>query len=266
MPDCSHIDALVTPFVDGVLPAGEQQAIERHLAACSPCRARVAAERAIHTLMRARRTELAPTAAPADLKARCALLCSHRSANVVTFPAASGGDVRVPAKPTSRAWFGRLAMAASLILAVGGALIYQATRSSSTVLAAELAMDHEKCFRLNHVLGTRQSPDSVEASMMSWFDWTVHLPDTSGHEDVSLVGSRPCLYGEGKAAHIMYMHNGQPVSLFMLPRQSRQDQIIEVFGHRCRIWSEGDRTFVLVARDSAPEMEQMAALVRTTIR
>ena len=64
----------------------------------------------------------------------------------------------------------------------------------------------------------------------------------------------------------MYMHRGQPVSLFMLPRETRQEQVVSVFGHQARMWTEGDRTFVLIARESAPELDQMVALVRTTIR
>ena len=49
----------------------------------------------------------------------------------------------------------------------------------------------------------------------------------------------------------MYTYNGQPVSLFMLPRETRASELVQVFGHQARIWSEGDRTFVLVARESA---------------
>ena len=56
------------------------------------------------------------------------------------------------------------------------------------------------------------------------------------------------------------------VSLFMLPRESRQDELVTILGHQARIWSAGDRTFVLVANESAPEMERMTALVRTTLR
>lgn len=266
MPECSRVDSLVTPFVDGELPPGEQQTVATHISACQPCRAKVAAERAIRSLMQARQAELTPLAPP-GLKARCAALQAHRTSTVVPFPT----EKALPAPPAfaARTWRARLApfaMAATLLLVVGGAFLYQATRSSSRVLAAELAMDHEKCFRLNALLGTRHSPQTVEAAMSSGFDWDVHLPDTSGHAEVSLVGSRPCLYGEGKVAHIMYMHNGKPVSLFMLPRETRQNQIVQVFGHSARIWSEGDRTFVLVARESVPELEQMAALVRTSIR
>ena len=42
MPDCSRIDTLVTPFVDGELPQPEQQAVTGHIAACPFCRAKVA--------------------------------------------------------------------------------------------------------------------------------------------------------------------------------------------------------------------------------
>ncbi len=264
MPECSHIDALVTPFVDDALPEGERQTVTRHIAACPACRAKVTVERSIRSLMQARRADLAPPA-PAELKSRCAALCSRPPAQVVDFNT-SRTAARVA---TLSAWRTRLApyaLAASLLLAVTGAFIYQATRSSSRVLAAELAMDHEKCFRLNALLGTQHSPEAVETAMADGFDWHMRLPDMSEHDDVSLIGSRPCLYGEGKTAHIMYRHNGQPVSLFMLPRESRAEELVTVLGHQARIWSAGDRTFVLVANESAPEMERMTALVRNTLR
>lgn len=263
MPECSHIDALVTPFVDNALPDGEREAVTRHLTACPACQAKVAVERSIRALMRARRADLTPPA-PADLKSRCAAFRSRQTAPVVDF-AAGRSTSRVAAFSAWRARVAPYALAASLLLAVTGAFIYQATRSSSRVLAAELALDHEKCFRLNALLGTDHTPESVEAAMADGFDWHMSLPDLSA-EDVRLIGSRPCLYGEGKTAHIMYRHNGQPVSLFMLPRESRQDELVTILGHQARIWSAGDRTFVLVANESAPEMERMTALVRTTLR
>ncbi len=264
MPECSHIDALVTPFVDDALPEGERQAVTRHIAACPACRAKVAVERSIHSLMAARRADLTPPA-PAELKSRCAALCSRQTAPVIDF-ASSRAASRVGVLSVWRARLAPYALAASLVLAVTGAFIYQATRSSSRVLAAELALDHEKCFGLNALLGTQHSANAVEAAMADGFDWHMRLPDISDHDDVSLVGSRLCLYGEGKTAHIMYRHNGRPVSLFMLPRESRPDELVKILGHQARIWSAGDRTFVLVAKESAPEMERMTALVRTVLR
>jgi anti-sigma factor RsiW len=261
MPDCARIDALVTPFVDGELSTSDEQTVSTHIAACPPCRAKVAAERAVRACMRARRSELAPAEAPAALKARCAMLRQQAKPSRVA-PIAGG----VVARATWRDRFAPFALAAALVLAVGGAFLYQATRSSSRVLAAELALDHEKCFRLNRLLGTHDSADTVEAAMSSGFDWNVQLPDTADHDDVALVGSRPCLSGEGKVAHIMYRHNGQPVSLFMLPGETRREQIVQVLGHQCRIWSSDGRTFVLVARESSGDLEEMAALLRRTVK
>ncbi len=88
----------------------------------------------------------------------------------------------------------------------------------------------------------------------------MRLPDLSAHQDVSVVGSRPCLYGEGMAAHLMFEHDGEPVSLFMLPHETRRAQIVDVLGHQCRIWSRGDRTFVLVARQSRVPLDTMASM------
>ena len=57
-------------------------------------------------------------------------------------------------------------MAASLVVVVGGAFLYQATRISTRVLAAELAADHVKCFAMNAALGTHQAKASVESTML----------------------------------------------------------------------------------------------------
>jgi anti-sigma factor RsiW len=264
MPECARIDALVTPFVDGALSAADEQAVARHIERCPPCRAKVSAERSVRALLHARCADLDSVAAPPRLKARCAALCSRKPGSVVPFPdnGAAAGASR------AARWRARLtpvAAAAALILAVGSVL-YLATDRSSRVLAAELATDHEKCFALNRLVGTQHTSEAVRIQMASTFDWHVRMPDTSSRRDVSLVGSRPCLYGKGKVAHIMFTHNGQPVSLFMLPNDARPDAELDVLGHRCRIWSEGERTFVLVARASDSSLDDMAAFVRSTIK
>ena len=166
MSDCSRIDPLVTPFVDGELPQDEQQTLTQHITACPACRGKVVAERAIRSVMQARRAELSGPPAPASLKARCA---RHDSSPLPPLPPSRSASSNVPSLRAS-AWRARVApfaLAATLLLVVGGALIYQATRGSSRVLAAELTMDHEKCFRLNRLLDTHHSPETVEAEMAS---------------------------------------------------------------------------------------------------
>jgi hypothetical protein len=123
-----------------------------------------------------------------------------------------------------------------------------------------------KCFALNAVLGTHQSPETVQSSMASSFGWNMRLPLGPEREGLELVGSRPCLYGEGRIAHIMYRHNGQPLSLFMLPRTERPEQFIETLGHECAIWSSADRTFVLVSRENRADVERLAEYVHASMR
>jgi anti-sigma factor RsiW len=254
---CDRIDPLVTPFVDGDLPDADRRTIEEHLRVCPPCHSRVTAEREVHELIRARVPVLNQAAAPDALHARCWQIVRHA-------PQAADAAALAPAPLPRR--LAPYALAASLVLVVGGAFVYQATDKSARVLAAELTADHMKCFAMNRALGTQQARATVESSMASGFDWRMHLPDDPARADLELVGSRPCLYGEGKIAHIMYRHNGRPVSLFMLPKTARTEELVEVLGHEAKIWCVGNRTFVLVAREPRAEIERMATFVQASLR
>jgi len=272
MSSCEFIDPLVTPFIDGELPDADRRLVDDHLRACAPCHSRVLAEQTIHALIRARASALKP-AAPGPLRARCMALAARGDAGVqpaATSHGRSASDgVPLPQSIAPRpAWITYVApyaLAASLMIVVGGAFVYQATDRSVRVLAAELTADHVKCFAMNKALGMRQMPAAVESSMASGFDWPMHLPENPARAGLELVGARPCLYGEGKVAHIMYRHEGHPVSLFMLPKTSRAQQLVRVLGHEAAIWCVGNRTFVLVAREPRPAVERMASFVQASM-
>jgi anti-sigma factor RsiW len=276
MPNCSLIDPLVTPYVDGELPAAERELVAAHVRVCAPCHSRVAAEQAVRTLIQARKSSLSAIRAPESLRTRCAdaaKLESLRPPNRVNdivgpTPAAPRVDRRF-AGASAVPWQTRvapLALAASLVLVVGGAFVYQLTDASARVMAAELTADHVKCFAMNKLLDTHDLPTAVESSMISGFGWKAHLPDEPSRVGLELVGARPCLYGEGKIAHIMYRHDGRPVSLFMLPNSSRSHDVVEVLGHQAAIWCVGNRTFVLVSREPKRAVEQMASFVQASLR
>ncbi len=263
MPDCASIDRLITPFVDNELTGAERLTLERHLAACWPCRSRVFAERATRRTLAEARASLSAARAPEALAAKCRSL-----AQTIGQPATSGRADRVGRGAWPAVWARRaapLALAATLVIIVGGAFVYQLTSRSTRVLAAELAADHVKCFAVNAVLRTRHDASSVERALSSGFGWNVHLPAQPERAGLELVGSRPCLYGEGKVAHIMYRHNGHPVSLFMLPKGQRPERLLAVLGHEAAIWSVGDRTFVLIAREARSEVQRMAAFVHAAL-
>jgi anti-sigma factor RsiW len=267
MSDCQRIEPFVTPFIDGELPDTDREAVARHLRVCAPCSSRVAAERAVRDLIHRARPALEAPRAPDSLRATCA-----RSASRPAPPgfAARGfveaSSSHIGATASWRARLTPIALAASLILIVGSAFLYQITEKSARIMAAELAADHVKCFAMNRMLGTRQPAAIVESSMVARFDWQMHLPDNPAGAGLELVGARPCLYGEGKVAHIMYVHRGRPVSLFMLPNSSRSRELVRVLGHEAAIWCVGKRTFVLIAREPRQEVERMAAFVQAGLQ
>jgi anti-sigma factor RsiW len=252
-PDCNQIDPLVTPYVDGTINDTDRNLVDRHLGACRPCRGRVHAEQAVHRLICTRRSALGDDAVPPALRARCALL--RRPATSL---------LRAPTRWARATGF---ALAAGLVLMVAGAFVFEATERSPRVLAAELTADHMKCFRvIDSGFGTHQGPQAVESSMAASFDWQMHLPEHADRAGLELVGARRCVYGEGVVAHIMYRHNGNPVSIFMLPKRARPEELIEVMGHQAAIWSVGNRTFVLIAREPRAEVERMTSFVHTAFR
>jgi anti-sigma factor RsiW len=280
MPNCEAIDSLVTPYVDGQLPDADRRLVDDHVRVCAPCHSRVAAERAVRGLIHARKEALTSSCcAPKALHARCAQAASETAGLTVNAAQGTHDAGRQQPRATPRALVAQgfspamrsrlapFAAAASLVAIVGTAFLYQLTQSSSRVMAAELAADHMKCFGvLNPVLHTQHDASTVESSMLSGFGWQMHLPERAAEAGLELVGSRPCLYGEGKIAHIMYRHNGEPVSLFMLPDTERAAELVQVLGHRAAIWCAKNRTFVLVARESKEEVERMASVVQASLQ
>jgi len=252
MPNCWSIDPLVTPYVDGELPAAGRQTVEQHMRGCPPCRARIVTEQAVRDLVGASRPGLTGAGAPPGLRARCT----------------AAGVPPVPA-PLTRTWRARLAplaLAATLAIVVGGAFLYPLTGSSTRVMAAELTVDHMKCFLLNAVIGADSTEAAVKGALEAGFDWRAQLPERPGQVGLELVGERTCLYGKGRIAHVMYRHAGRPVSVFMLPDDVRRDEVVNILGHRAAIWSVGKRTFVLVAREPPEEIERMASYVQASLR
>jgi len=256
MSSCTRFDSLVTPYLDGALEGADLAFVDTHLSKCAPCRARVEVERSVCTLIASRRVELQAGPVPAGLVLRC------RAASTSLLPVA-------PTVSSSAAWWQtwsfRLAVAAAAILSVG-AVTYRATVGQGQGVVAELAADHMKCFLMNSVLGTHHDTEIVEEEMRSRFDWVAHLPEHPETADLELVGSRPCLYERGTIAHIMYRHHGLPVSIFMLPGHLLDGSVRHALGHDAVMWSDANRTFVLVARAPRAEVEQVATFVQASLR
>jgi anti-sigma factor RsiW len=228
-PTCRRICDLLTQYADGTLAAAEHADVQRHLEACPPCRVIAGKECGARQLLRACADRLRGEQVPETLRSRCQEL-SRRSA-------------------ASHLWSRRLVRlaAAAVLLIFTGSLLSIVTRQSDALLAAQLTADHVKCFALFGPEDGR-TLDAAQAQKMlqERFGMNVHVPPGSGSGGLELVNARRCLYAEGRIPHLMYQANGQDISLFVLEGESRPPAEFTALGHHTRIWSRGDRTFVLI--------------------
>jgi anti-sigma factor RsiW len=241
MASCKEIEPLVTAYVDGEANPADQVTVSSHLERCPPCRVQAERQSAARTVLRARARTLACAEASPALRARCA------------------AHVKPSARPSARAlpW----AVAASFVLAA--VLLVTFTARSTTVLAAQLAVDHVKCFEF--VGAPTTDVHALEAKLQSGFGWHLTVPPGSAGASLTLLTARRCLYADGKIAHLLYRHHDRPVSLFVLPNVVRAPEELQVMGHEVVLWSSGRRSYVLVGRESRADLEAVAAYVKSSL-
>jgi anti-sigma factor RsiW len=232
--ECRETVDRLAPYVDNLLPAEERTAVERHLTVCPPCRRAALAEKSARTVLREKSGALRSDAIPAGLRSRCEAVAREHWRRAEPRRWTSG---LVP-----------IAVTTILIVVTAGIVLSVATSRSNVVLAAQLTADHAKCFRL-FATATAAAPDArqLEVMLLNRYGWDVHVPPSSTADGVQLIGARRCLYADGRLPHVMYRVNGQDVSLYMLPGVSRNDADVSSLGHRSRIWSRGNTTYVLVS-------------------
>ena len=247
MSDCRQISELLTPYVDGVLADVPRAGVERHVAACPPCRSRLASEQGARAALR-RCADSMATPLPPGLQARCEALVGDAVSRRTRWPRLRPFAVGV-------------AVAAAVVV-----IVFVATSYSNAVLAAQLAADHVKCFsvfppRDRAGIETSQAEDELAAN-----GWKMKVPASSSANSLRLIGVRGCLTGAGAIPHVLYESNGKPLSLFKLDG-ARRAESMDVLGRHCRIWRRGDSTFVLVSEDSTgPELSRVADYVEREAR
>jgi anti-sigma factor RsiW len=236
MPSCREVDSLVTPYVDGEVTAAERAMVEGHMAACPPCRQRADAEATARQTLRARGC---PPCAPPQLLSRCRKTTTPIGRLTCTYSPAT------------------LSIFAAAVLMAGGVSAYGVTRFSPTVLAAQLTLDHVKCFAA-HPSTQPVDARATEDQFAEDYGWRLHVPVAPASDGLTLVGMRRCFCAEGTAAHVMYRYNGKPVSLYVLPDVTHPSATADVFGENAVIWADRDMTFVLLGKESPSVMRQLA--------
>jgi anti-sigma factor (TIGR02949 family) len=272
--DCKDLESLVTPYVDGEVTPEQCAAIEAHLAACPDCRRAAEAESGARAVVRRCRGSLrAP--APASLHARCRKLAADHAGSVeyqTQEQVAASQGLPLPISPelasrgmTAAAprsdwrWWAPVSLAATLMLAFAGVLVFGLVSGRGTALAAQLAEDHLRCLR---AVSRRVAADPAQMAdrWQKSRGWFVKVPPSSQSDDMEFIALRRCFHGNRQElAHALYRHRGRIVSLFIFPDDSARRANLEIMGQRELIWSQGGRSYAIVADGDAADVHALKA-------
>ena len=254
MSDCRRTAERLPSYVDRMLDERERADVERHLAECPPCRDEAVREETGRTALRQCAEHLRGEPLPPGLRTRCeALARTHAEQR------------QGPRRGWVRAWPARLALGAAAAIAMV-VLFSEVSHRSNALLAAQLTADHAKCFGLFGGEETSADAGSVQQRLLAQYGWDVHVPPSTEDGSVQLVGGRRCLWADGRIPHIMYRINGEHVSLFVLDGVALGSAEVVVLGHRSRIWSRGQTTYVLVSHAETKDVTDGADYVMREAR
>jgi anti-sigma factor RsiW len=250
-PRCQELEPLFASYVDGEATPTDRAALDAHVHACPPCRDRIAGERVAREVLRARGAGLRPCASQA-LRSRCAAQRLSRG---------------VRGAVLTRRTLVPLSLAAAVLIGVAASLFF--VGNSVEVLAAQLAVDHVKCFQFPPDRAGTVDPLAEGRKWETGYGWPLKVPASTETEQLELLGVRRCLSSEGRVAHLMYRWRGQPLSVFVL--NSRLDGGADLkdveatlvkLGEQTVIWSSGNQTYAVVGRGPSSGLQQVARYVR----
>jgi len=174
MDSCRDIDPLLTRVADDEATAAERGRVEGHVRACVPCHRQIHSEREVRLLVRERAGMLVGHA-PLGLRARCS-----------TTRAQAAPPVRRPRPLLSRAGW-PMALAATLVLAVASSAFYGLVVNPSKAVAAQLTLDHLKCFTLFEE-PSGVAPADVRAKLRASQGIDIVLPSGPAAVGLTLAG------------------------------------------------------------------------------
>lgn len=242
--NCEQLQPLMASYADGELSPAERSRAEAHVRTCADCRRAVEVQRLLRQVVSSHRSALVDPAPP-GLRTRLA------------------ASLATPSTPALEVgWRTRLsafAAAALVVLAAGAVALPVVTERSTVVLAAQMALDHLKCFTIDGDAHAAPITDTeAEAELLREYGWQLDVPETLGADGGHLVAVRRCLYGDGRAAHLLYRVDGAAVSLFILPGLERPAESLTMLGHDEVVWTSGGRTYLLVG--SAGERNRLTRM------
>jgi anti-sigma factor RsiW len=243
---------LLASYVDNEADARDCDRVRRHVDSCACCRDALARERLAREAVRTHRAGLR-VSAPDPLKARCASYAADVS---------SGSKREIPPSFLRR-WV-PVSVAATLLLTVG-AVFGLGLNDRVQALAFQTTIDHVKCSRFN----AGSAPADPVAAAQLWeskFGWPIRVP-ASTVSGLELRGVRRCAVTDGRVAHLMYSWLGEPLSVYVLPKQTLGEaaEFVRRFRHNSVMWSQNNRTYIIVtSRPRDPAFERVVAYVRAS--
>jgi anti-sigma factor RsiW len=250
---CADLDERLTPYVDGEDTPTARRAVDGHLRGCASCAHDAQVEASAREIVRDHRDVLAAPA-PDALKTRCAQLPLSADRSTLRLPSS---DLRAPSsdlrKPSSvlRRWV-PLSLAATLVLAIGGVFAF-GLNDRVQALAASLAVDHVKCFKVSGTAGHADAHAS-EAAWQQDQGWPIAVPPSDAAEQLTLVDVRRCFSADGRAAHLMYTWRGEPLSVYVMQGEQARERLVQKLGTQAVIWGANSRVYAVVSSDTTRDL------------
>jgi anti-sigma factor RsiW len=249
---CADLEERLTPYVDNEDTPSAHRAVEAHLSGCADCTGHARNEASARAVVREHR-EAMTAHAPESLRARCA----------DSFQLPAPGVPRGAAISAIRRW-APLSLAATLVLAIAGVFVF-GLNDRVEALAASLAVDHVKCFKVNGT-GGHADPHLSEAAWQQDRGWAINVPPAEPGRALKLVDVRRCLSSDGWSAHMMYTWGGEPLSVYVIQGDGVRDRLVRKVGAQAVIWSANRRTYAVVSSDTSRDLTPIVDYMRTRVR
>lgn len=250
-----HVRHLIDAYLDGELGLERNLEVEAHLAACPLCRADHEARRAVSAAVKAH----APYyAAPAGLR---------RSVmdGVGAAPAAAPRPARRP-----KAWLRPLALAASLLVAVGlgaGVATWRLQPGDGDLVAQEVESSYVRSLLVKDRLIDIASSDehTVKPWLNRQLDFSPPVHDFT-EQGFTLLGGRLDYIAGRNVAVLVYRHRQHIINLMIWPARdgdvAAPEKAATRQGHNILYWHQDGMSYWAISDLNTADIAAFAKLVR----
>lgn len=268
---CSDSLLLIHAYLDNELDAGDSVRLNRHLAECPSCARELERQSLLQDALRRAKPAFATSdALPEALRAR--ILAALPLVAASTAPAASASPLLRPRQPMRRWSALPAALAASLLLLLGGGFGVALQRHASATMTgaamiAEVVSDHVRSLQPQHLTDVLTSD---RHTVKPWFDGKLDFSPQVRDLDAAgfvLVGGRLDVLHGRRVAAIVYRRRLHPINLFQFvaPGPNTAPSSANAGdGYTTTSWTQDGIAYWAVSTLDRSEMEEFASAFRTS--